>query len=70
MLTFARIAGLLGAVLLLFGCGYTEEEMGAKQRRIDALTAQVQALRTSAPTCGAREKAPSAPPACRAVAVR
>ena len=67
MLTLVRIAGLVGAPLLLFACGYTEEEMAAKQRRIDTLTAQVQALRvqaprTSTPACAARDKIPSTPP--------
>jgi hypothetical protein len=42
---------LFGGVLLaafLPACGFTDEEMAAKQRQIDALTAKVTALRTEA----------------------
>src|SRR5581483_2375597 len=39
--------GLLafGAMLMLAGCGHSDEEMAAKQREIDALTADLKAAR-------------------------
>jgi hypothetical protein len=40
------VCGVMGAALLS-GCGYTEEEMAAKQREINVLTAEVHALRTA-----------------------
>lgn len=43
---------MIGATAALAGCGYTDLEMAAKQRQIDALVSQVNALKagTSA-TC-------------------
>ena len=39
--------GLLafGAMLMLAGCGHSDEEMAAKQREVDALTADLKASR-------------------------
>jgi hypothetical protein len=38
---------------MLSGCGYTDLEMAAKQRQIDALVAEVHALKAiPAPSCG------------------
>jgi hypothetical protein len=52
MFQLARLGLPLVALLLFSACGYTEQEMAAKQREIDALTAQVKAQRSAAaPTC-------------------
>jgi hypothetical protein len=56
MLKCLLSAALLAA--LLPACGYTDEEMAAKQRQIDVLTAKVSAMRAEAATatCGVRGK--------------
>jgi hypothetical protein len=41
---------VVGACTALGGCGYTDLEMAAKQRQIDALVTQVNTLRASAST--------------------
>jgi len=38
-------ATMVGAGTVLAGCGYTDLEMAAKQRQIDALVAQVNAMK-------------------------
>ena len=63
--TVGAIVGI-GAALLT-GCGYTDLEMAAKQRRIDALAAEVAALkaaRAPAPACRVEAKH-AAPPVSR-----
>jgi hypothetical protein len=43
---------MVGAGTVLGGCGYTDLEMAAKQRQIDALVAQVNAMKAgSGPAC-------------------
>jgi hypothetical protein len=43
---------MVGVGAVLGGCGYTDLEMAAKQRQIDALVAQVNALKAGAsPSC-------------------
>jgi hypothetical protein len=39
---------MAGAAAMLCGCGYTDLEMAAKQRQIDALVAKVTTLEASA----------------------
>ena len=39
---------MVGAGAALSGCGYTDFEMAAKQRQIDALVTQVNALKAGA----------------------
>jgi hypothetical protein len=39
---------MVGAGAVLGGCGYTDLEMAAKQRQIDALVAQVNAMKAGA----------------------
>jgi hypothetical protein len=42
---------------MLSGCGYTDLEMAAKQRQIDALVAEVNALKVNAPpACNVDDK--------------
>jgi hypothetical protein len=48
--TSARVRGSVGVVMLaaggmLAGCGYTDLEMAAKQRQIDVLVTQVNAMK-------------------------
>jgi hypothetical protein len=44
--------GMVGTGVVLGGCGYTDLEMAAKQRQIDALVAQVNAMKAGAsPAC-------------------
>ena len=50
---------IVGAAALLGGCGYTDLEMAAKQRQIDALTAQVSAMRAGASAACQIPDAPS-----------
>ena len=67
MFKWTVCAAIVGAGALLSGCGYTDFEMAAKQRQIDALVAEVNSLRaTRAPACGAEPKRPS-PAASRPV---
>jgi formyltetrahydrofolate synthetase len=48
---------MVGAGALLGGCGFTDLEMAAKQRQIDALVAQVNALKAhEGATCKGHEK--------------
>jgi hypothetical protein len=48
---------LIAACAALGGCGYTDLEMAAKQRQIDALTAQLEAAKVGAQaTCPAHER--------------
>lgn len=51
--------------LVLSGCGYTEQEMAAKQREINALSARVEALRVE--SLRAEHQASLPPPACPVV---
>ncbi len=65
--------GLALASLALAGCGYTEQEMAAKQREIDALSREVHTLRAAAApsACGRAAKlAHDAPQRGRTVAAR
>lgn len=48
--------------LVLSGCGYTEQEMAAKQRQINALSVRVEALRVE--SLRAAHQASLPPPAC------
>ena len=68
------LGGLLLASLGLCACGYTEQEMAAKQREIDALTREVRTLRAAAaPSASGRAAAKlahDAPQRGRAVAAR
>jgi len=67
MLKWMVCAAIVGTAAMLSGCGYTDLEMAAKQRQIDALVAQVNALRaTPAPACGVEHKRPE-PAASRPV---
>lgn len=65
MLKWTMCAAIVGAGAMLSGCGYTDYEMAAKQRQIDALVAQVSALKAApAPACtvdGKRPRAASRP---------
>jgi hypothetical protein len=56
MLKYLASAAVFAA--LLSACGFTDEEMAAKQRQIDALTAKVNALRAeaAAASCATRGK--------------
>jgi hypothetical protein len=45
MLKWAVCAAIVGTGAMLSGCGYTDLEMAAKQRQIDALLTEVNALR-------------------------
>jgi hypothetical protein len=47
---------MVGATAMLDGCGYTDLEMAAKQRQIDALVTQVNALKTGQVACKTYEK--------------
>jgi len=61
MLKWMVCGAMIGAAAMLSGCGYTDLEMAAKQRQIDALVAQVNALKaTPAPACGLEGKRASA----------
>lgn len=67
MFKWTICAAIIGAGAVLSGCGYTDLEMAAKQRQIDALVAQVNALKAaSAPACAVPTKRAS-PAASRAV---
>jgi hypothetical protein len=44
---WTRWVAMLGACAVLWGCGYTDLEMAAKQRQIDALVTQVNALKAN-----------------------
>jgi hypothetical protein len=67
MLKWALCAAIVGTGAMLSGCGYTDLEMAAKQRQIDALVAQVNALKAApAPACRVEPKRPS-PAASRPV---
>ncbi len=60
MLRWMVCGAIVGAGAMLSGCGYTDLEMAAKQRQIDALVAQVNALKaTPAPACSSEPKRPS-----------
>jgi outer membrane murein-binding lipoprotein Lpp len=53
------LGAIVAAGALISGCGYTDLEMAAKQRQIDALVAQVHALEAvPAPACGVDAKRP------------
>lgn len=54
---------MVGAGAMLGGCGYTDLEMAAKQRQIDALVTEVNALKAGQ---GAARKAYDRPQACYA----
>jgi hypothetical protein len=57
MLKWTVCGAIVGAGALVSGCGYTDFEMAAKQRQIDALVAEVHALKaTPAPACGVDTK--------------
>jgi hypothetical protein len=63
MLERAVCAAIVGAGAMLAGCGYTDFEMAAKQRQIDALVAEVHALKaTAAPACRVNEQQASLRP--------
>ncbi len=48
---------MVGAGAMLGGCGYTDLEMAAKQRQIDALVTQVNALKAGhGATCKSNDK--------------
>ena len=48
---------MVGAGAMLAGCGYTDLEMAAKQRQIDALVTQVNALKADhGPVCRSDDK--------------
>lgn len=67
MLKWMVCGAIVGTATMLAGCGYTDLEMAAKQRQIDALVAQVHALEAKpAPACGVDAKRPS-PAASRPV---
>jgi hypothetical protein len=52
MLKWTVCGAIVGAGAMLAGCGFTDLEMAAKQRQIDALVAEVHALKTTpAPAC-------------------
>jgi hypothetical protein len=62
MLKWTLYGAALGTGAMLLGCGYTDLEMAAKQRQIDALVAEVHALKASpAPACSveARRTSPA-----------
>jgi hypothetical protein len=48
MLRWMVCGAMAGAATMLLGCGYTDFEMAAKQRQIDALSSQLNALRAGA----------------------
>jgi hypothetical protein len=57
MLRWTVYGAIVGTAAILSGCGYTDFEMAAKQRQIDALVAQVNALKAApAPACGVDTK--------------
>ena len=65
MLKWMVCAAIVGTGAMLSGCGYTDLEMAAKQRQIDALVAQVSALKAApapAPACGIEHKRTSPAP--------
>jgi hypothetical protein len=67
MLKWVMCGAIVGTGAMLSGCGYTDFEMAAKQRQIDALVAEVNALRAApAPACGSPAKRTS-PAASRPV---
>jgi hypothetical protein len=50
---------IVGAGVALGGCGYTDFEMAAKQRQVDTLAAQVNALRAGASAACRIDEQPS-----------
>ena len=69
MLRWMLFGAIIGTGAMLSGCGYTDLEMAAKQRQIDALVAQVNALKAvPAPTCGGDSRRPA--PVAEAPALR
>lgn len=57
MLKWMVCAAIVGTGAMLSGCGFTDLEMAAKQRQIDALVAEVNALKAApAPACGAQPR--------------
>jgi hypothetical protein len=62
--TWVRAGMVASVAVLLGGCGYTDYEMAAKQRQIDALVAEVDALKAAAATThdkGVKQATPSRP---------
>jgi hypothetical protein len=61
------VGAMASATAMLGGCGYTDLEMASKQRQIDALVAQVAAMKAgSAVSCKVDVK-PSPPTSSRPV---
>jgi hypothetical protein len=60
MLRWVLCGAMVGAGTMLLGCGYTDLEMAAKQRQIDSLASQLNALKagTSA-ACSKDDKRPT-----------
>jgi hypothetical protein len=57
---------MVGAGTVLWGCGYTDLEMAAKQRQIDVLVAEVNAMKAASAAAGGVDdklspRSPSAP---------
>lgn len=67
MLRWSVFGAIVGVGAMLSGCGYTDFEMAAKQRQIDALVAELHAVKSApAPACGVDVKHAS-PAAARPV---
>jgi hypothetical protein len=62
---------MVGAGPVLGGCGYTDLEMAAKQRQVDALVAQVNAMKAgTSPACQIDDRRPTRSTSTRAVSSR
>jgi hypothetical protein len=70
-LGWSRWLVMVGAGAMLGGCGYTDLEMAAKQRQIDALMTEVSALRAGqGAACKSCDKSQMRRPWCATVSSR